>query len=121
MQQPKARTEGNGPRRHAWPGKRIRRLGFLKDWTNKQGPDVHAFRNDRPWPRFLSGRDSAPPLSRLGDSGGVALWVEDIDRTAEDLRQHGVPFETETTPGGALRQLYVTDPNGVRIELNAPG
>jgi hypothetical protein len=22
--------------------------------------------------------------------------------------------------GGALRQLYVTDPNGVRIELNVP-
>jgi catechol 2,3-dioxygenase-like lactoylglutathione lyase family enzyme len=50
-----------------------------------------------------------------------ALRVIDYEQTVRSLQEAGVPFEAETTPGGELRQLYVTDPNGVRIELNAPG
>jgi hypothetical protein len=33
------------------------------------------------------------------------------------LRALGAPFETDTTPGGELRQAYVIDPNGVGIEF----
>ena len=51
----------------------------------------------------------------------VALRVADFDAAVAHLTARGVPFETEETPGGELRQLYLTDPNGVRIELNAPG
>jgi catechol 2,3-dioxygenase-like lactoylglutathione lyase family enzyme len=50
-----------------------------------------------------------------------ALRVADFDAALVRLRNLGVPFETDTTPGGELRQVYVTDPNGVRVELNAPG
>jgi catechol 2,3-dioxygenase-like lactoylglutathione lyase family enzyme len=50
-----------------------------------------------------------------------ALRVADFDAALARLRALGTPFETDTTPGGELRQVYVTDPNGVRVELNAPG
>lgn len=49
-----------------------------------------------------------------------ALRVADFDKALERLRDLGIPCEADTTPGGELRQIYVTDPNGVRVELNAP-
>ena len=50
-----------------------------------------------------------------------ALRVADFDKALERLRDLGVPYQMDTTPGGELRQIYVTAPNGVRVELNAPG
>jgi catechol 2,3-dioxygenase-like lactoylglutathione lyase family enzyme len=50
-----------------------------------------------------------------------ALRVADFDAAVAHLTARGVQFETDETLGGELRQLYLTDPNGVRIELNAPG
>jgi catechol 2,3-dioxygenase-like lactoylglutathione lyase family enzyme len=50
-----------------------------------------------------------------------ALRGADFDKALERTRELGVPYEADTTPGGDLRQIYVTDPNGVRVELNAPG
>lgn len=50
-----------------------------------------------------------------------ALQIADFDAARARLQDRGVPFETEVTPGGELKQIYVTDPNGVRVELNAPG
>ena len=50
-----------------------------------------------------------------------ALRVADFEAALERLRDLGVPYQMDTTPGGELRQIYVTAPNGVRVELNAPG
>jgi len=50
-----------------------------------------------------------------------ALRVADFDAALVRPRDLNVPFETDTTPGGELRQVYVSDPNGVRVELNALG
>jgi catechol 2,3-dioxygenase-like lactoylglutathione lyase family enzyme len=50
-----------------------------------------------------------------------ALRVANFDAALARLRALAVPFELDVTPGGELRQIYVTDPNGVRVELNAPG
>jgi catechol 2,3-dioxygenase-like lactoylglutathione lyase family enzyme len=50
-----------------------------------------------------------------------ALRVANFDAALARLRALAVPFELDVTPGGELRQVYVTDPNGVRVELNAPG
>src|SRR4051812_43185306 len=59
--------------------------------------------------------------SAVASINHFALRVADFDAALAHLTARGVPFETEETPGGELRQLYLTDPNGVRIELNAPG
>jgi catechol 2,3-dioxygenase-like lactoylglutathione lyase family enzyme len=37
---------------------------------------------------------------------------------AQRLRSTGLSFETRQVPGGDLWQIFVTDPNGVMIELN---
>jgi catechol 2,3-dioxygenase-like lactoylglutathione lyase family enzyme len=66
-----------------------------------------------------TGEGKAP--SKAASINHFALRVADIEETARALEARGVPFEREDTPGGELSQVYVTDPNGVRIELNAPG
>jgi hypothetical protein len=34
------------------------------------------------------------------------------------LASRGMAFDTRQVPGGELWQIFVTDPNGVMIELN---
>ncbi len=48
----------------------------------------------------------------------VAFAAQD-DGLAERLAAAGIPV-TENVPGPGLRQLFLDDPNGVRIELNLP-
>ena len=50
----------------------------------------------------------------------VALGGADYEEAAARLRKAGVEVVENIVPGAGLRQLFVTDPNGVRIELNLP-
>ena len=50
----------------------------------------------------------------------VAFGGRDYDELAARLDAAGVAAVENVVPGGSLRQLYVTDPNGVRVELNVP-
>ena len=52
-----------------------------------------------------------------GERTGVALWlqVRDLDATAADLAAH-VVREPRTEPWG-LREMWLADPDGVRIVL----
>jgi catechol 2,3-dioxygenase-like lactoylglutathione lyase family enzyme len=65
--------------------------------------------------------DTAKEPSPSASINHFALRIADYDQALADLTSKQIAFETETTPGGELRQIYVTDPNGVRIELNSPG
>ena len=47
----------------------------------------------------------------------VAFAAGDYDELVERLRAAGVDATPNEVPG-LMRQLYVTDPNGVRIEVN---
>ncbi len=47
----------------------------------------------------------------------VAFRREDYDALAARVEAAGVETATNVVPG-MFRQLYVTDPNGVRVELN---
>jgi catechol 2,3-dioxygenase-like lactoylglutathione lyase family enzyme len=55
-------------------------------------------------------------------SGGVidriAFRGSDAERTRERLSNLGVEFEESAAPGGRLQQIFLSDPNGVRIEIN---
>ncbi len=78
---------------------------------------------------YAGGHDLVHLVETAQDKGGsqtsslnhFALRIADFDAERARLDALGVAYETEVTPGGALRQIYVTDPNGVRVELNAPG
>lgn len=50
----------------------------------------------------------------------VAFVGDGYERVAARLQAAGVDAVTNTVPGAGLRQLFLTDPNGVRIELNIP-
>lgn len=65
--------------------------------------------------------ESPKAPSQVASINHFALRIADYDAALAHLTARGVPFETEDTPGGELRQIYIADPNGVRLELNCPG
>ena len=50
----------------------------------------------------------------------MAFQAADLAGTRARLADLGVAFEERTVPGQGLVQLFVRDPDGVRIELNFP-
>lgn len=48
----------------------------------------------------------------------VAFRGGDIDAMRATLRTAGLEFRETGVPGGRLQQIFVSDPNGVLIELN---
>jgi catechol 2,3-dioxygenase-like lactoylglutathione lyase family enzyme len=50
----------------------------------------------------------------------VAFHGSDYDEVVARLDRSGVESALNTVPGVGLRQLFVTDPNGVKIEINVP-
>ena len=59
--------------------------------------------------------------SRAGSTGAVdhiAFNAVDYDDVVSRLERHGVRAARNDRPGGDLRQLFLEDPNGVKIEIN---
>jgi catechol 2,3-dioxygenase-like lactoylglutathione lyase family enzyme len=48
----------------------------------------------------------------------VAFNAGDYDEVTARLERHGVEAVKNTVPGIGMRQLFINDPNGVRIEIN---
>ncbi len=58
---------------------------------------------------------------RVGDAvDHLAFTGAGYEQVAERLEKAGVDTVTNAVPGAGLRQLFLTDPNGVRVELNIP-
>jgi catechol 2,3-dioxygenase-like lactoylglutathione lyase family enzyme len=52
----------------------------------------------------------------------VAFNASDYDEVLARLERHGVDAVKNTVPAIGMRQLFISDPNGVRIEINVlPG
>ena len=49
----------------------------------------------------------------------VAFAAVDLAAAAERLQRAGITARSSAVPGGSLRQLFFTAPEGLRIELNA--
>ena len=50
----------------------------------------------------------------------VAFAAEGYGELRARLERVGLEVTPNAPPGAAMRQLFVTDPNGLRIELNVP-
>ena len=50
----------------------------------------------------------------------MAFAADDVDAMRERLRDAGMEFTERTVPLLGLRQIFVQDPHGIRIELNFP-
>jgi catechol 2,3-dioxygenase-like lactoylglutathione lyase family enzyme len=56
--------------------------------------------------------------TRTGPLDHIAFNAENFDEVLERLTRHGVNPRKNIVPGTSLRQLFLTDPNGVKIEIN---
>jgi catechol 2,3-dioxygenase-like lactoylglutathione lyase family enzyme len=64
------------------------------------------------------GLDASAPAQDTGAVDHIAFNGSDYEEIAARLRRNGVEAIENTVPGVGLRQLFVRDPNGVRIEIN---
>lgn len=75
-------------------------------------------------------KDSSGLMDYLGSRGDGEAGTGNFDHIAftandlEGMRKHfeasGVSFKERSVPGLALRQIFLTDPNGLTVELNFP-
>ncbi len=63
-------------------------------------------------------RDGGPDHSGAVDH--FALKGADSDHARTELTKRGVAFKEQETPDGRYRQMFLTDPDGVKIELVFP-
>jgi len=53
-----------------------------------------------------------------GPVDNIAFNAHDYDEVVGRLDRYGVKARRNEQPGGLLRQLFLQDPNGVKIEIN---
>jgi len=97
-------------------------FGFPVHWMYLDGKDVvHIGRNARD-----SGGNQKAYLGRLAQNSGagtgaidhIAFRARGLAATMAHLRHHGVEFSERRANGQALYQLFLYDPNGIKVELN---
>lgn len=87
-------------------------------------PVVHVIGVDR---NDSSGRDGylgerpAQPLRGSGALDHVAFAATGLSEMRIRLARLGLAIHERTVPGLGLRQLFLTDPDGIVVELNYPG
>src|SRR4051812_673459 len=62
--------------------------------------------------------DRAVRPSKESALNHFAFEVDDLDSLLARLDQHGVRYRAVDVPGTKIRQAFLEDPNGVRVELN---
>ena len=66
--------------------------------------------------------DIAPTSEAQKPDSGVVHHVAFVSRGYRAMKRRlaakGVAFDSREVPGGALWQIFITDPNGVMVELN---
>lgn len=58
--------------------------------------------------------------SATGCIDHVAFNAADIDQARAGLDARSISYEHRKVPGGKLQQLFLSDPNGVTVEINFP-
>jgi catechol 2,3-dioxygenase-like lactoylglutathione lyase family enzyme len=64
------------------------------------------------------GAEVRPHADGAGPIDHIAFGATGYEEIVARLELHGVDALVNTVPGLGLRQLFVNDPNGVRIEIN---
>jgi catechol 2,3-dioxygenase-like lactoylglutathione lyase family enzyme len=68
-----------------------------------------------------SNQQGVPVSARAAGTGPVdhiAFNARDYEDVVSRLERYGVRAARNDVPGGTLRQLFLEDPNGVKIEIN---
>ena len=64
------------------------------------------------------GVDVSERARGTGPVDHIAFAAQDYDGVRARLEQRGVHFRANDNPGNIVRQLFLFDPNGVKIEIN---
>ncbi|HYW62246.1 MAG TPA: VOC family protein [Bradyrhizobium sp.] len=89
------------------------------DRPNFTFPGAWMYSEGKPVVHLVDIADTDEP--QKPDSGvvhHVAFASRDFHGMKQRLKSKGLPFDSREVPGGDLWQIFVTDPNGVMIELN---
>jgi catechol 2,3-dioxygenase-like lactoylglutathione lyase family enzyme len=97
-------------------------LGFFVDILGlKNGPRPNApfngawlYSGDKPIVHVV---EHAEPRLHKGALDHFSLAVSDLEPMLRRLDEHGVTYRVMDIPGGFGRQAFLTDPNGVTVEL----
>jgi catechol 2,3-dioxygenase-like lactoylglutathione lyase family enzyme len=82
-------------------------FGFPGAWLWLDGhPVVH----------LVGGGDQ--DTKKTGNFDHVAFAATDLEATRQRLIGSGIPFRENAVPGRPLHQIFLTDPDGILIELN---
>ena len=83
-------------------------------------PGAWLYLGDRPVVHLSGGRtdDGAKPA---GGFDHVAFDADDLEGVRGRLQRLGVPFRESDLPDIRLHQLFLRDPDGVKIEINFRG
>ena len=73
---------------------------------------------DVPVIHLVQRNGDAPPPSGTGPVDHVAFHGVDFEATRERFAKRGIAFREALIPRDGSRQLFVHDPDGVKIELN---
>ena len=60
------------------------------------------------------------PASGTGPVDHIAFNGLDYEEIAGRLQENDIKFVLNVVPSNGLRQLFLSDPNGVKIEINIP-
>ena len=66
----------------------------------------------------IAGKSSVSDATNTGKLNHVALACDDITEMTARLEQQRIPYRVRDVPGERLRQVFITDPAGVVLELN---
>lgn len=66
------------------------------------------------------GDKTSNELAGTGAVDHIAFGATDIAGLRARIERHGIKFFERKVPGLGLRQLFLEDPNGIKIELNFP-
>jgi catechol 2,3-dioxygenase-like lactoylglutathione lyase family enzyme len=87
-----------------------------------QFPGYWLYLGDKPC-IHLGSRERAGSGGTTSGSGAidhVAFNAEGIEAARARLDAAGIAYEHRLVPGAPLQQLFITDPNGVKVEINFP-
>jgi catechol 2,3-dioxygenase-like lactoylglutathione lyase family enzyme len=83
-------------------------------------PGAWLYAGNLPLVHLIGTADQEKPAD-TGRLDHIAFDAKDIAQMRAHLTARGVAFTERQVPGTDLRQLFVHDPNGIRIELNYRG
>jgi catechol 2,3-dioxygenase-like lactoylglutathione lyase family enzyme len=83
-------------------------------------PGAWLYLGDRAVVHLVGGRDGEAPL-KTGAFDHIAFEARDFQAMRSKIQSLGLEFQENDVPGFKIQQLFVHDPDGVKIELNFRG